>query len=63
MLSNLPTASLRMREDQEEIERGEEFETPFSMKAKEDAKVAAGTAVAVGPLALRVVSARPNDHG
>jgi predicted regulator of Ras-like GTPase activity (Roadblock/LC7/MglB family) len=38
VLKNLPTASLRMREDQEEQEAGEDFATPFSAKAEEDAK-------------------------
>ena len=56
VLKNLPMASLRMREDQEEQERGANFATPFSAKAEEDAKRfnIAGTAVAkpiVTPLA------------
>ena len=56
VLKNLPTASLRMREDQEEQEAGANFATPFSAKAEEDAKRfnVAGTAVAkpiVTPLA------------
>jgi predicted regulator of Ras-like GTPase activity (Roadblock/LC7/MglB family) len=56
VLKNLPTASLRMREDQEEQEAGPNFATPFSAKAEEDAKRfnIAGTAVAkpiVTPLA------------
>jgi len=38
VLKNLPTASLRMRDDQEEQEKGENFATPFSAKAEEDAK-------------------------
>jgi predicted regulator of Ras-like GTPase activity (Roadblock/LC7/MglB family) len=38
VLKNLPTAALKMREDQEETETGGAFETPFSIKAKEDAK-------------------------
>lgn len=38
VLKNLPTASLRMREDQEEQEAGANFATPFSAKAEEDAK-------------------------
>jgi predicted regulator of Ras-like GTPase activity (Roadblock/LC7/MglB family) len=38
VLKNLPTASLQMREDQVEAEAGEAFETPFSIKAKEDAE-------------------------
>lgn len=38
VLKNLPVASLRMREDQEEQEKGANFDTPFSAKAEEDAK-------------------------
>jgi predicted regulator of Ras-like GTPase activity (Roadblock/LC7/MglB family) len=38
VLKNLPTASLRMRDDQEEQEAGANFATPFSAKAEEDAK-------------------------
>ncbi|HEY2615189.1 MAG TPA: hypothetical protein VGI42_05730 [Chthoniobacterales bacterium] len=38
VLKNLPAASLRMRPDQEEQEAGEDFVTPFSAKAEEDAK-------------------------
>jgi predicted regulator of Ras-like GTPase activity (Roadblock/LC7/MglB family) len=38
VLKNLPTTSLRMREDQEEQEAGANFATPFSAKAEEDAK-------------------------
>jgi predicted regulator of Ras-like GTPase activity (Roadblock/LC7/MglB family) len=38
VLKNLPTASLRMRDDQEEQEAGSNFATPFSAKAEEDAK-------------------------
>ena len=48
VLKNLPAASLRIREDQEQQEAGENFATPFSAKAEEDAKRfnIAGTAVA-----------------
>ncbi|HEX7515758.1 MAG TPA: hypothetical protein VF345_00575 [Chthoniobacterales bacterium] len=48
VLKNLPTASLRMRDDQEEQEAGANFATPFSAKAEEDAKRfnLAGTAIA-----------------
>ncbi len=48
VLKNLPTASLRMREDQEEQDAGANFATPFSAKAEEDAKRfnVAGTPVA-----------------
>jgi predicted regulator of Ras-like GTPase activity (Roadblock/LC7/MglB family) len=38
VLKNLPTTSLRMRDDQEEQEKGVNFATPFSAKAEEDAK-------------------------
>jgi predicted regulator of Ras-like GTPase activity (Roadblock/LC7/MglB family) len=38
VLKNLPAASLRMRDDQEEQEAGQDFATPFSAKAEEDAK-------------------------
>jgi len=38
VLKNLPAASLRMRDDQEEQEKGANFDTPFSAKAAEDAK-------------------------
>ena len=38
VLKNLPAASLRMRDDQEEQEKGANFATPFSAKAEEDAK-------------------------
>jgi predicted regulator of Ras-like GTPase activity (Roadblock/LC7/MglB family) len=38
VLKNLPNTSLRMRDDQEEQEKGANFETPFSAKAAEDAK-------------------------
>src|SRR5438270_8731008 len=38
VLKNLPAASLRMRDDQEEQEAGQNFATPFSAKADEDVK-------------------------
>lgn len=48
VLKNLPSASLRMREDQEVQDAGANFATPFSAKAEEDAKrfKIAGPAVA-----------------
>lgn len=48
VLKNLPSASLRMREDQEVQDVGVNFATPFSAKAEEDAKrfKIAGPAVA-----------------
>jgi predicted regulator of Ras-like GTPase activity (Roadblock/LC7/MglB family) len=39
VLKNLPAASLRMRDDQVEQEAGQNFATPFSAKAEEDAKL------------------------
>lgn len=38
VLKNLPVTSLRMRDDQEEQDAGQNFATPFSAKAEEDAK-------------------------
>jgi predicted regulator of Ras-like GTPase activity (Roadblock/LC7/MglB family) len=38
VLKNLPPTVLKMRTDQEEMEATESFETPFSIKAAEDAK-------------------------
>ena len=38
VLKHLPAASLRMREDQEQVEIPQVIETPFSLKAAEDAK-------------------------
>ena len=38
VLKSLPAASLRMRDDQEEQDAGQNFATPFSAKAEEDAK-------------------------
>ncbi|HKP05515.1 MAG TPA: roadblock/LC7 domain-containing protein [Chthoniobacterales bacterium] len=38
VLKNLPTSTLRMRDDQVEQEAGANFATPFSAKAEEDAK-------------------------
>jgi len=60
VLQNLPTASLRMRDDQEEQEAGANFATPFSAKAEEDAKRfnVAGTPVAK-PAVEPVVAAQP----
>jgi predicted regulator of Ras-like GTPase activity (Roadblock/LC7/MglB family) len=52
VLKNLPSASLRMREDQEEQEAGVNIATPFSVKAAEDAKRfnIAGTTAARPPV-------------
>jgi predicted regulator of Ras-like GTPase activity (Roadblock/LC7/MglB family) len=38
VLTNVPTTALRMRDDQEEQERGSNFATPFSATADEDAR-------------------------
>src|SRR6202011_3114193 len=38
VLKNLPNAALQMRGDQVEVEAGEQFETPFSIQAREDAE-------------------------
>jgi predicted regulator of Ras-like GTPase activity (Roadblock/LC7/MglB family) len=56
VLQNLPTTSLRMRDDQEEIEAVEMFETPFSRTAEEDAK---RMNVAAAPIAKPVAPAEP----
>jgi len=58
VLKNLPTASLRMRDDQEEQEAGVNFATPFSAKAEEDAKRfnVAGTPVAKPVVAVAPVA-------
>ena len=39
VLKNLPSTALKMRQDQEEVESVNLFETPFSRKAEEDAKI------------------------
>jgi predicted regulator of Ras-like GTPase activity (Roadblock/LC7/MglB family) len=38
VLKNLPSTVLKMRDDQEEVDPAAAFETPFSIKAAEDAK-------------------------
>jgi predicted regulator of Ras-like GTPase activity (Roadblock/LC7/MglB family) len=38
VLKNLPATILKLRDDQEEFERNADFETPFSIRAKEDAQ-------------------------
>jgi predicted regulator of Ras-like GTPase activity (Roadblock/LC7/MglB family) len=38
VLKNLPATILKLRDDQEDISKDADFETPFSIKAKEDAK-------------------------
>lgn len=56
VLKNLPATSLRMRDDQEEQEKGANFETPFSTKAAEDAK---RMKVAATPVAKPLIPAEP----
>jgi predicted regulator of Ras-like GTPase activity (Roadblock/LC7/MglB family) len=53
VLKNLPAASLRMRDDQVEQEAGQNFATPFSAKAEEDAKL---LNVPLAPIAKAVVA-------
>ena len=60
VLKNLPAASLRMREDQEEQEAGQNFATPFSAKAEEDAKL---LNVPATPIAKPVVAAAAVEAG
>ena len=38
VLKNLPATILKLRDDQEDISKDTDFETPFSIKAKEDAQ-------------------------
>lgn len=57
VLKNLPAASLRMRDDQEEQEKGANFDTPFSAKAAEDAK---RLKVAAAPVAKPTVPQETN---
>jgi predicted regulator of Ras-like GTPase activity (Roadblock/LC7/MglB family) len=52
VLANLPGTLLRIRDDQEEVETGAVFETPFSKAADEDAK---RLNVATGPVAKQNV--------
>jgi predicted regulator of Ras-like GTPase activity (Roadblock/LC7/MglB family) len=59
VLKNLPTTSLRMRDDQEEQEKGENFATPFSAKAEEDAKRFNVTGTPVAKPAEVAVPAEP----
>jgi predicted regulator of Ras-like GTPase activity (Roadblock/LC7/MglB family) len=56
VLKNLPAASLRMRDDQVEQEAGQNFATPFSAKAEEDAKM---LNVPLTPIAKAVVPPVP----
>jgi len=51
VLKNLPAASLRVREDQEQVEIPQVIETPFSLKAAEDAKRLKGDSAPVVEIA------------
>lgn len=61
VLKNLPSTSLRMRDDQVEQEKGASFATPFSAKAEEDAKrfAAAQAAVAAAVVPVAEPDAEP----
>ena len=73
VLKNLPATSLRMRDDQEEQDAGQNFATPFSAKAEEDAKrfnvpstpvakpVVAETVPAAEPVAVEATKEVPHD--
>lgn len=58
VLKNLPASSLRMRDDQDEQDKGANFETPFSAKAAEDAK---RLKVAATPIAKPIVMPEPEE--
>ena len=47
VLNNLPASVLKLRDDQEDIITDKDFETPFSIKAREDAKLFQGSETAV----------------
>ena len=59
VLKNLPAASLRIREDQEEQEKGESFATPFSTTAEEDARRFNVSGAPVAKLTAEVVPEAP----
>jgi predicted regulator of Ras-like GTPase activity (Roadblock/LC7/MglB family) len=54
VLKNLPTAALQMRQDQEEMEAIDFVQTPFSIKAEEDAKRFHGGSTTAVPKAAEV---------
>jgi predicted regulator of Ras-like GTPase activity (Roadblock/LC7/MglB family) len=56
VLKNIPLTALRMREDQEEQERGANYATPFSTTAEEDAKRFKTPSAAVEKPAFRLTS-------
>jgi predicted regulator of Ras-like GTPase activity (Roadblock/LC7/MglB family) len=60
VLKNIPAAALQMREGQVQAEVGEAFETPFSIKAREDAERFKASATPVPkPQETPAVSAEP----
>ncbi len=65
VLKNIPDAALQVRPDQEQIETGEIIETPFSIKAREDAErfktEAKPMPKATEPLPAEVEATVPND--
>jgi predicted regulator of Ras-like GTPase activity (Roadblock/LC7/MglB family) len=61
VLKNLPATSLRMRDDQEEQDAGQNFATPFSAKAEEDAKRFNVPATPVAKLAVPEPVAEPAE--
>ena len=61
VLKNLPTASLRIREDQENEEKGADFATPFSAKAEEDAKRFSGAVKPATATAAPAVAPDPAE--
>ena len=69
VLQNLPNESLQIRGDQEEVEIGETFETPFSQKMAEDAVRIKGSdgpiakpAIRFAPLEPELVRAAPEKE-
>jgi predicted regulator of Ras-like GTPase activity (Roadblock/LC7/MglB family) len=54
VLKNLPAAALKMRQDQEEMEAIDFVQTPFSIKAEEDAKRFRGDSTTTAPQATEV---------
>ncbi|MGH7938792.1 MAG: hypothetical protein ACRD5Z_06120, partial [Bryobacteraceae bacterium] len=67
VLQNLPNETLRLRDDQEQVEIAEIFETPFSQKAAEDAARLQVSAAPIGKGAVdacsRVASSGGADPG
>jgi predicted regulator of Ras-like GTPase activity (Roadblock/LC7/MglB family) len=59
VLKNLPAAALQMRRDQEEMEAIDFVQTPFSIKAEEDAKRFRGGSTTTVPKAAEVPATEP----